>query len=71
MNAPNMAMNSKYGFANMEQDEIREFKKISPRDLKNIRNAAWSYAKRHGVLLKTRSTTTKKGYLKLIVERVD
>jgi hypothetical protein len=70
MNAPNMAMNSKYGFAIMEQDELRIFKKITPRELKNIQSAVSSYATRHGVHMQTRSSTTKKGNLKLVVTRI-
>jgi len=68
MNAPNMAMNSRYGLASMKNKKV--FKKITPRELKNIQSAVSSYATRHGVHMQTRSSTTKKGNLKLVVTRI-
>ena len=68
MNAPNMAMNSKYGLAAIK--DKKTFKRLTARDVKNIQTCVSSYAIRHKVKMRTRSYTTKKGNLKLTVTRL-
>jgi hypothetical protein len=60
-----MAMNSRYGLADIKDKKV--FKKLTTRDVKNIQACVSSYAARHKVKMRTRSYTTKKGNLKLVV----
>lgn len=65
MNAPNMAMNSKYGLADIK--DKKTFKKLTTHDVKRIQSCVSSYAARHKVKMRTRSHPTKNGLQKLVV----
>ena len=61
---------TKYTFSQMDIDEVQVFKNITPRDRKNIRTAICWHQHLNGTKFETRSGSTKKGNLKLVVSRV-